>query len=195
MFILFHAGFQFGSLNSNVALLSMLTVAASGLVGRFVYTKIHYGLYGRRATLQQLLTDTELEKRNLHVLFAAAPQIQTRLQKYEAAALAPTTSVYRGAARLISIGLRTTWTHARLRADLGHALRARPIRDSLSRTEIRRLRRDSHRHLAEYLVMVRKVVELSFYERVFSLWHLLHLPLFLMLVVAGSVHVIAVHMY
>jgi hypothetical protein len=33
------------------------------------------------------------------------------------------------------------------------------------------------------------------YERLFSLWHVLHLPLFFMLLIAGIVHVIAVNVY
>ena len=41
----------------------------------------------------------------------------------------------------------------------------------------------------------RRVAELASYERLFSLWHVLHLPLFFMLLVAGIVHVIAVHVY
>jgi hypothetical protein len=39
------------------------------------------------------------------------------------------------------------------------------------------------------------VVEFAAFERLFSLWHALHLPLFLMLLVAGVVHVVAVHVY
>jgi len=49
--------------------------------------------------------------------------------------------------------------------------------------------------LGEYLATLRKLNQLSFYERLFSLWHVLHFPLFLMLVVSGIVHVIAVHLY
>ena len=33
------------------------------------------------------------------------------------------------------------------------------------------------------------------YERMFSLWHILHVPFVFMLVISGVVHVIAVHMY
>jgi hypothetical protein len=39
------------------------------------------------------------------------------------------------------------------------------------------------------------VAEYRVYERLFSLWHVLHLPLFFMLLAAGIVHVIAVHVY
>src|SRR5262245_13252078 len=52
--ILLHANFKLGSLNSNVALLAMLTVASSGLVGRYLYGRIHQGLYGRRAHIAEL---------------------------------------------------------------------------------------------------------------------------------------------
>ena len=49
--ILFHANFSLGSTNSNVAFFSMAIVASSGLIGRYLYTKIHHGLYGRKANL------------------------------------------------------------------------------------------------------------------------------------------------
>jgi hypothetical protein len=42
---------------------------------------------------------------------------------------------------------------------------------------------------------MRQVAHLAFYERLFSLWHLFHMPLFLLLVVSALVHVLAVHMY
>ena len=45
------------------------------------------------------------------------------------------------------------------------------------------------------LESIRKIAEFNFYERLFSIWHLLHFPLFLMLIVSGIVHGIAVHMY
>ena len=57
--ILFHSNFKLGSLNSNVALFSMLTVAASGLIGRYLYGRVHLGLYGRRAEIEELLTDVD----------------------------------------------------------------------------------------------------------------------------------------
>jgi hypothetical protein len=33
------------------------------------------------------------------------------------------------------------------------------------------------------------------YQRLFGLWHVLHLPLIFMLFLAGIVHVVAVHVY
>jgi hypothetical protein len=57
--ILLHANFKLGSLNSNVALLAMLTVAGSGLVGRYLFSRIHPGLYRRRAQIGKLHADVK----------------------------------------------------------------------------------------------------------------------------------------
>ncbi|MCB2092768.1 MAG: hypothetical protein KDF58_15080, partial [Alphaproteobacteria bacterium] len=43
LLILFHANFRLESTNSNVALFSMLIVSGSGVIGRYIYTKIHHG--------------------------------------------------------------------------------------------------------------------------------------------------------
>ena len=53
--ILFHANFTLGATNSNVALFSMLLVAASGVVGRYIYTRLHARLEGHEDTLEQLI--------------------------------------------------------------------------------------------------------------------------------------------
>ena len=49
--------------------------------------------------------------------------------------------------------------------------------------------------LRVYLDAVRKVAETAFYERLFASWHVLHLPLFVMLLVTATFHIIAVHVY
>jgi hypothetical protein len=51
------------------------------------------------------------------------------------------------------------------------------------------------RYLRTYMRATRKVLEFHFYERLFSLWHVLHLPFFFMMLFSGIVHVVAVHMY
>jgi hypothetical protein len=39
------------------------------------------------------------------------------------------------------------------------------------------------------------VLEFRAFQTLFSLWHALHMPLFFMLIIAGTVHVVAVHIY
>ena len=40
-----------------------------------------------------------------------------------------------------------------------------------------------------------RAAEFAFYDRLLRLWHLLHLPLFVVLVAAAILHIVAVHMY
>ena len=49
--------------------------------------------------------------------------------------------------------------------------------------------------ISTYLEAARHAAQFSAYERLFSLWHILHVPFVFMLVISGVVHVIAVHMY
>ena len=49
--------------------------------------------------------------------------------------------------------------------------------------------------LRQRLAAARRVAEFEGCERLFALWHVMHIPLFVMMLIAGFVHVIAVHIY
>ena len=54
LLILFHSNFHLGATNSNVALICMLLVAGSGVIGRYIYTRLHAHMDGNEDTLEQL---------------------------------------------------------------------------------------------------------------------------------------------
>jgi hypothetical protein len=83
----------------------------------------------------------------------------------------------------------------RLKSVVRRSLRAQAAKSSVIAAQHKRLRVAMNRFIAEHLRRVRRVAELNSYERMFSLWHLFHLPFFYMLVVTAVFHVIAVHMY
>jgi hypothetical protein len=175
--ILFHCGFQFGSLNSNVALLSMLIVAGSGLIGRYFYVRIHHGLYGKKATLKELQQHTLLLKQALANKLRDTPQVLARIERFESTVFGRSANALTSLWRLTALGLQTRWLYLKFRFSR-HADNE-PLR----------------RHIGAHLASIRKVAGFQFYERLFSIWHLLHLPLFVMLILSGFVHVLAVHMY
>lgn len=193
--ILFHANFQLGSLNSRVVLGSTLLVAGSGLFGRYLYTKIHYGLYGKRISLEQLHAAISSNQDNLAAVFIYAPKIQRRLLSFDAAVLQPAQGVLHSIGRVFMIDLRRRWTHLRIKLVLRRALKVAARRNGWSRRETVRQYRAANRLISRHLAAVLRVAEFSFYERFFSLWHVFHMPLFLLLVVALVMHVVAVHMY
>ncbi len=193
--ILFHANFKLGSMNSSVALIAMLLVAGSGLIGRYFYSRIHHGLFGRRASLRDLEEETETDRTRLGTVFRYAPALRERLRTFEAEVLSRPPSVVHGMGRLFTTGVRTWWMRYALRAGLRRAFRVTARRAGWTADERRRQEKAARRYVSAYLAGVRKVAEFSFYERLFALWHVLHLPLFFMLLISGVVHVLAVHLY
>jgi hypothetical protein len=178
--ILFHCNFQVGAVNSGVALACMLLVAGSGLIGRFLYPRIHHGLSDRRATLSERRAELDAQRGALAGVAAAAPELAAALQRFEADSLAPAT----GAARIWRLAL----LGQRGRGMVRRARRASRRRDARERSALLR-------GVRAYVGSVRQVARFGAYERVFALWHAIHLPLCVLLFTATAVHVVAVHMY
>jgi hypothetical protein len=83
----------------------------------------------------------------------------------------------------------------RLRSYVRTALRAAARRSPTIAAQRKRLRNAAAAYIDKRLVATRRVAEFQAYERLFSLWHALHLPLIFMLIVAAVVHIVAVHVY
>ena len=192
--ILYHSNFSLGATNSNAALFSMLLVAGSGIFGRHFYTRIHMGLYGRRASR----TDMQAAADELREKVAGSrfvPDLLELLDAADARLLA-----HRGGTALllirplfVTVGMyRERWRITRLATrELREAAKQSPV----LRTQHEHFAKAVRRYIARRLEATRRVAEFESYERLFSLWHVLHLPLFFLLLVAGIVHVIAVHVY
>ena len=84
LLIILHSTLAFGSLNATVAFASMALVAASGIVGRFLYGRIHHGLYGRRATLAELRAQAGMDSAAVHSKLAFVPAVEERLDRVRA---------------------------------------------------------------------------------------------------------------
>jgi len=193
--ILYHCNFQLGSLNSRVALFCTLLVASSGLVGRYFYAKIHLGLYGRKADLQQLLERARITTQQETHTSAIVPDLLERMNAYDGKVLEPPQTLISAALLPFSLNVRTRWAQFRLTRFMRQQLRNQAdehARIAASRSQLDRV---LTRFIAEHLRRVRRVASFGFYERMFSLWHLFHLPFFYILVLATVIHILAVHMY
>lgn len=193
--ILMHCNFQIGSINGSVALFSMLLVAGSGLVGRFIYSKVHYGLYGRKADLEELGCDTAMARAELGPVFKEVPGMKDRLQRIENKSVAPRNGFLPCLVNLLVISIRSHWCLLVSLLELRRFFNSPVVRERLTRDHRRYYYRKARYYLRTHLYTVRKVAGFSFYERLLSMWHIFHMPLFIMLLIAGLVHVYAVHMY
>jgi hypothetical protein len=187
--ILFHSNFHLGSTNSTVALVSMLLSAGSGIVGRYFYTSIHHGLYGKRVTLMELKQKTENDHSELLSLYAKDEKLSKQLIKMEETALRPYPSLMISLLHVIYLAVNAP----RLRRKVLRLLKKSYAEDSDNKTLP-----DSKvvsQLIKHYTLALRKAAAFKVYERLFSLWHILHLPLFFMMIITAIIHVFAVHMY
>lgn len=191
--VLFHCGFRLGAPNSNVALFSMLLVAASGVVGRYIYTHISHGLYGARATLDELHQELDASAHDLAERLPASSRGAQRLARFVRRARQPRSSAIGRSFDLVALPLRAMWVHQLIHRDLHRELLA--SRDHLGRSGLRRQERATDRLVRLYIAALVREVQFRTYERLFSLWHAVHVPLFVMLLLTGILHVVAVHMY
>jgi hypothetical protein len=167
--ILFHANFQLGSLNSNVALVCMLLVAGSGIVGRLIYPRIHHGMAGQRATLHELRDAARTQRATL----TPGSELEDELNAFERTAIS-------GGGTLQAFG---------------NLVQLSPRARRLSRAAQARLDPEGRRALTEYVAAARRAAGFRLYERLFAWWHAFHMPLCVMLFAAAAFHVLAVHMY
>lgn len=187
--ILFHSNFHLGSTNSTIALISMLLVAGSGLVGRYIYTHIHHGLYGSRVTLNELKQETENNHIELLNMYDMDAVLNRRLNKMEEKVLQS------------HAGLMTSLLHVISLAINAHRLKRKVmslVNKSIDKNDEEKTladRKSVAHSVNRYTLALRKAAAFRVYERLFSLWHILHLPLFIMMIITAVIHIFAVHMY
>ncbi len=194
--IMFHSNFRLGALNSNVALFAMLMVATSGVIGRYIYGKIHMGLYGRKAEAQEILVDIESLRREFGQKTHIADPIFDELDAFGRQIIERPTSnaiesLWFGGVQVV----RARFLHARLRDQMRRLVENEGRTQGWSWWQRRRRFSELDEVVTIYFNALLKAAELRFYERLFNLWHLLHLPLFFLMVMAALVHVWAAHRY
>ena len=193
--ILYHCNFSVSSLNSRVALFCTLLVAGSGVVGRYLYTQIHHGLYGEKLSLRSLVGGME---ESLQHIAEAGPVTEEFLQKLDGLShevMEPPKDVLQSALRPFSVAIRTRWAYLQMSRKLRGALKSGADSSGTWSVADKKMASAIRRDVREHLRKVRKVAHLSFFDRLFSLWHILHLPFFFMLVISALVHILAVNLY
>lgn len=190
--ILFHAGFRTGSVNAAIALVSMLVVAGSGLLGRMLYVRIHRDLTGKRAEVRAMAEDAGLLRQTLIGDFADVADIADEL---EATLHQPRSNVFSAFGYAVSSSARITIARRRMLGALKRGARRVLSVKPGGRAAVKRLRRDGATLVHAYCRQLKHAAYLTFFERLFALWHIVHMPLFMLMVVAAGIHIVAVHLY
>jgi hypothetical protein len=193
--ILLHSTFHLRSVNATVAFLSMVVVALSGVVGRFLYIRIHRGLHGQRSNLQELQAKAGLAEGEMKSRFRFAPEVAERLLQFEQQALSHGSNWTALLGSVLWLPVRQRLVYDACVQDLNKRLRTVARERGWTKDMLRRRRHKAHALTRSYLVSVVRVSQFTAYERLFALWHVLHVPFVYLLVLTALFHVFAVHAY
>jgi hypothetical protein len=176
--IVFHSTFQISSVNAGVAMVCMVLVAGSGFFGRFCYSRIHRGFFVRQTALAELKQKIE-QSADIQAVLSLAPETGRKLDDFR---------------RLAEAGLNAH----EFRKFAALEVRAKILLSSLS-GELRKQPGAATEFacgtIASYIKAIRDVAQFHACERLFSWWHVFHVPLVYMMVLSAIYHVYAVHYY
>lgn len=203
--IVFHSAFQVyipllhprGSINAAVAMLSMLLVSGSGIFGRFFYTKIHFGLYGRQASQKQLQDDLDGTP-DVQSIFSYAPSVQQKLIEFRDFATKSSKVGQIKNWNILTLSVRAKLLSLTLERELEDIMYGDAHIKKWNDVQMKRLDEMFYQNvdfIKSYILAVRDLAQFGTYEKLFSLWYVFHVPFVYMLVFSGIWHVIAINMY
>jgi hypothetical protein len=195
LLILLHSTFRVGSLNAAVALYSMLIVALSGVVGRFIYSRVHKGLRGEEVSLKELKAHVSPEQEEVRSRLAFAPVVEGRLRAFEQVELKAKAGWLTWFRQVFWLPVKQAYVYLQCVAELRAPIRRLAAHSKWSQEDLARRERHARKLVRRYLFAVVKVAHFTAYEKLFSLWHVAHIPFVYLLVFSSIVHVVAVHAY
>ncbi len=197
LMIIFHSTYHIGSINAGVALVCMLLVSSSGTFGRFFYTKIHHGLYGRQTTLNEIRAEMETTE-EVKSVFHFAPTVEMALDQFHDRGIKYSKESGYGFVHFIKIGFEASSLTHSLSKEI-HQIMHKQARDNNFNAQqmagMEKMYQEYREKLIAYIRAVRDTAQFHTYERLFSWWHIFHIPLVYMMVFSAFYHVYAVHAY
>jgi len=196
--VLYHSTFHVKSWNAGVAFYSMLLVALSGIVGRFIYKKIHLSLYGRKTSLDDMQKAVDLNQRStdrVSALLISATGVDEDLKKFRELAFEQDLGLATRVWRFMTFD----WRRWRLTRRSSKKLKLAAIHlaesENWDKQTLNQHFQDALMYEKRYMATVQRAAQFLAYERLFRLWHILHTPFVWLLGLSGIAHVVAVNMY
>jgi hypothetical protein len=194
MLVMWHANFRLGSINCSVALITMLVVAGSGIVGRYLHSRVNSGFHGRRAEAREVTADADELRGFLGADGPIADRMVADLNAYAQSGAAPR-GVLASLVTLPFVRWRGAAVRRRLIARAREVIAVEGRRRGRSREVQRRQLAGVTEFVTQHVGAATAAASFAVYERLFRLWHIFHLPLFFLLVIVAIVHVYASHFF
>ena len=183
--IAYHTNFGHGGTHANLALWAMILVALSGIVGQFVYTRASAEFYRGKLRAREQVGAIIALLNSLDVMQPSRKNIIADFEALEKELLTPRQGVIASiSARLRLESRRRTLSRA-LGWHIGECVQQLRL-DEATHAE---MRQTMAVHLQAFVSLARHGASRSVSEQLLARWRLLHLPVFLIMVVATALHV------
>jgi len=191
--IILHSSFSMRSLNGSVALIAMLCIVASGIFGRYIYTRIGYRVHSRLLALRK--TEEFLAASMQKYQGEATNAINESLMVLTMLVVNMPKSLFHIPGRFFMLRAKAAACYIDGVRQISVMLKQPAIEQGWDKSTYQaELSREKH-ILREYVNTLIKIGQLHFYERLLVGWRIFHIPLVYILLISSSVHVFAVHWY
>ena len=191
--IIFHSAFALRSINSTMAFVAMMLVVVSGLFGRYIYTRIGYGLHNKIDNIKE--TESALIESIRKYESEFVENIERRLSTFALATLAGPKSFIKLPLRFLAIRAAAAGCYVTASEDMTRMLKVHAQEQGWTMHVYKNLLDEEKRLLREHINAVVQIAHVHVYERILVRWRILHIPLLYILFITGCAHVLAVHMY
>jgi hypothetical protein len=195
LLIFAHCKFQTGSLNAAVAFWSMISVAISGVIGRYLYRHSTIDLHSEKKLLAAFKKDVKLDHDTDSLLWFV-PHVRKKLLALEEEAVYDSEHAAGHWLRLIFVlpyhsWMVRLWCIRQTKDELlSIGLRLRWSQELLNTNK-----EFARELIVEYITLVMRTALFKGWAKLFALWHVVHIPFVFTLVFASIAHIIAVHAY
>jgi hypothetical protein len=194
--ILLHSTFSVRSTNAAVALYSMIAVALSGVIGRFLFVRLNTDLRGEKASLASLRQALDAQQRSTDVQLQHLPEVMAALRAFEDSCLVGKGRTLAGHVRtMLTLPVQRHRVERQCKDLLQDGLKHVAKDLHWSKPHAMARYRELRQATLDYTASVQRAAQYQTFERLFSLWHLAHVPFVWVLVLCAIFHVVAVHAY
>jgi hypothetical protein len=191
--IIFHSSFRLKSMNSTVAMIAMLCVIASGIFGRYIYTRIGYHLHRQLITIRR--TESRLLQSIQDYRENEMSEVEKNISVLTASAISTPKSIHHLPARFVSLRAKAAKCYIEGAREITSLLKKRAAKENWDNLKYQSELAKGKRNLREHVNALIEIGQSHFYERLLVGWRIFHIPLIFILVISGMVHVLAVHLY
>jgi hypothetical protein len=177
MVVMYHTTFKFGGIVA-VCFWSMMAVAASGIVGRYLYVQIPKGIQGNELTVKELEAQSRALLDGLEKEYGLSPQI---IQSIDALVVPSKPLDRMSTSEMLFYLVFSDITHRRQLKKIQKYLR----RQSIDRHFIKKIARIASQHI----ILNRRIAFLGKLQHLFHYWHVVHLPFSIIMFFILFIHV------